>query len=111
MVVWSENIGEMLKQEFGADAWNTLCDASKNKQGVHDVGDIFKCESYIQSLMADLWDGQKKSQNLEKLSEKLIVFAKQNGTGSVVAFAPVVEAAEPAAAASVEGDPGKTEAA
>jgi putative ATP-dependent endonuclease of OLD family len=103
MVVWSENIGDDLKEEFGTDAWHRLCDASKQKQGVHDVGDIGKCESYIQSLMSDLWDEKKISKNLETLCEKLLTFAKQMGTGSVVPFASAsAQAAVPAAAPAGE---------
>jgi putative ATP-dependent endonuclease of the OLD family len=88
MVVWSENIGEALKEEFGPGEWQNLCDASKKKQGVHDLADIFKCESYIQSLMSDLWDQKKVSKNLETLCEKLMAFAKQTGIGSIVSFTP-----------------------
>jgi hypothetical protein len=61
-------------------------------------------------IMADLWDGQKKSQNLEKLSKKLIAFAKQNGVGCS-AFAPAPQHKGPAAVRGVEGEPGNTEAA
>lgn len=113
MVVWSENIATAISGEFGGE-WHALCDASKQKQGVHDQADIFKCESYIQSLMSDLWDQQRISKNLETLCEKLIAFAKQMGIGSVVPFAAATgQAAETAggASANLEAAPGKTEAA
>jgi hypothetical protein len=113
MVVWSENIGETLKEEFGADEWDRLCDASKQKQGVHDQGGIAKCESYIQSLMSDLWDQNKKSKNLETLCDKLIGYAKQMGMATVVSFAAGGQVAEPAVAtsANVDAAPGTTKVA
>jgi putative ATP-dependent endonuclease of OLD family len=112
MVVWSENIGETLKEEFGTAEWEALCDASKQKLGVHDQGGISKCESYIRSLMSDLWDQNKKSENLEALCESLIAYAKQIGMGSVVSFAAGSQVAQPAVATSaVATHPGKTEAA
>jgi len=114
MVVWSENIATAISEDFGKDEWHKLCDASKQKQGVHDLGDIFKCESYIQSLMSDLWDQKKVSKSLESLCEKLMAFAKQMGIGSVVSFTPAGgHAPEPdvAAPANVEAAPGNTKVA
>jgi len=114
MVVWSENIATTISEDFGKEEWHKLCDASKQKQGVHDLGDIFKCESYIQSLMSDLWDQKKVSKSLETLCEKLMAFAKQMGIGSIISFTPAAgQVPEPnaAAIASVEADPGTTKVA
>jgi len=110
MVVWSENIATAISEDFGKDDWHKLCDASKKKQGVHDLKDIFKCESYIQSLMSDLWDQKKASKSLETLCEKLMAFAKQMGIGSVVSFTPAPEPAA-SAPANVEAAPGTTKVA
>jgi putative ATP-dependent endonuclease of OLD family len=114
MVVWSEHIANAIEHHFGTAEWQKLCDASKKKQGVHDQADIFKCESYIQSLMSDLWDQKKISRSLETLCEKLIAFAKQMGIGSIVSFKSAgVQDAEPdaAAPANVEAAPGTTKVA
>jgi hypothetical protein len=109
MVVWSENIATAISEDFGKTAWESLCDATKKRHGLHDLSDIFKCESYIQALMSDLWDQKKVSNNLEAVCERIIAFAKQNGIGAVVPFEPVATSAS--APAKVEATTGKTEAA
>jgi putative ATP-dependent endonuclease of OLD family len=113
MAVWNEDIGTAISEDFGADEWNEMRDASKKGQGVHDQADIFKSESYIQSLMSDLWDQNKRSKNLETLCDKVITFTKQMGIGSLVSFAPQNQVPDlpEKPSSNVGNGPGQTEAA
>lgn len=78
MVVWDDCIGTSLSEEFGKQTWETMCNDSKEKQGVQDVANIFKCDAYIQRFLCDLWDEKKSSATLEKLCSTIMAFAKRS---------------------------------
>lgn len=78
MVVWSDCIGTSLCDEFGKQNWEIMCNESKEKQGVLDVANIFKCDAYIQRFLSDLWDQKKSSTTLETLCKKIVAFAKRS---------------------------------
>jgi putative ATP-dependent endonuclease of OLD family len=80
MVVWSDCIGIALENEYGKKNWETMCNQSKEKQGVADLADIFKCHSYIQKLLSDLWDQKKGSKTLATLCGKIVAFARRSET-------------------------------
>lgn len=76
LVVWKEDFGSALAADFGKAEWDKLRHAIKTKHGVADVADIYKCSTFIQLFLSDLWDENKKSPTLDRMCKALIDFAQ-----------------------------------
>jgi len=70
------DVGAALAAEFGKEEWDALRHAVKTKHGAADVADIYKCSAFIQQLLSELWDGDKRCSTLDQLCKAVVAFAK-----------------------------------
>ena len=83
LVMWKEDIGSALAEDFGKQEWDELRHAIKAKHGMADVPDIYKCSAFIQLFLSESWDENKKCSTLDRLCKAIITFAQaQNGQSS-----------------------------
>lgn len=97
VVVWPNQIGEIVEQEIGSDDLRNLKEAVTRKYGLY-VHDKDKNILFIGYVMAEAWDQGKKSPTLEKLCRAIIDYAKVLNTPAQrevkTAAAPIPTAAE-----------------
>lgn len=76
LVMWKEDIGLALADDFGKKEWDALRHAIKAKHGMADVPDVYKCSAFIQLFLSDLWDQNKKCPTLDQLCKVIVAFAQ-----------------------------------
>lgn len=74
VVMWSTNIGEQIKSNYGKDSWDKAIDEVKKENGWQEVSK--KNSLLIAATVEKLWSKDIKSPYLEQICSKIIAFAK-----------------------------------
>lgn len=77
VVMWPSDIGQMVEQEIGKEDWNKYQSEADTKYG--HAGNLRKNMLHIASSLHVAWGAGKKSPSLQKLCNKIMGFAKNNG--------------------------------
>jgi hypothetical protein len=76
VVMWSSDIGDIARTDYGAADWLALQDRVRNKYDIR-VGDIDKNTVFIGLLLNEAWDEGKRFVQLDKLCQSILNFAAQ----------------------------------
>src|SRR3990172_215312 len=71
VVMWGKNIGDAVRDNVGAEAWNNAQQAMVELHGFGDINNKKKNEMVIVAVLQHLWEQGLKSSLLEKLCNRL----------------------------------------
>jgi predicted ATP-dependent endonuclease of OLD family len=72
VVMWGTNIRDTIRNEIGADAWDTVQQAMVELHGYGDITNKKKNEMVIVAVLQQLWENGRKSSLLEELCNRLL---------------------------------------
>jgi putative ATP-dependent endonuclease of the OLD family len=88
LIVWRENIGLAVRDDFGKNEWTRCEDAVRARHWLHDLARAQKNALFVGLVLAELWQSDKRSRVLEVLCNRIISFARKErsvGTGAAAA--------------------------
>lgn len=72
VVMWAKNIGDAVRDNVGAEAWNDAQQAMVELHGFGDINNRKKNEMVIVAVLQHLWEQGLKSSLLEKLCNRFL---------------------------------------
>lgn len=74
VVMWNSEIGKVVAEDFGADAWTQIGQNVRAKYGV-EQGDFNKNSLFIGYRLTEAWEHGKRTGTLEALCKAILAFA------------------------------------